>query len=250
MIEPIHQDVLNWFLYFTFSSFIGWLLETGWRSMRERKFVNSGFLSGPFVPIYGFGALSIAFLARMAARANGFMFWVILVIAPTVLEYVASWLLEKSFGLRLWDYRSEPFNLKGRVCLLFSGFWAVLTVIAISVVEPFLLERITGIVLFTRYFLTGAFLMYFAMDTVWSVRSLINFKTFIAELKEVAARGGAFLPSLELGARRLPREIRRLLKPLKAFPSLVGELKPMLHAIPEWVTSRLESIVGGRHFLK
>lgn len=246
---PAH--LLTWFLYFSAASFLGWILESTYRSVQERRWVNSGFLSGPFVPIYGFGALFIALLARFLAHTHGVLFWTVLSLSPTAVEYVASYLMEKLFGLRLWDYHSQPFNIKGRVCLLFSFFWVLLTAFAVFYIEPFLLRKIAAIALLDRYFLSGALFMYFVMDTIGSSRSLINFKAFVADLKELAARGGAFLPTLDLGGRgRLPREIKRLIKPLKAFPLLTGELKPLIHAIPDWITTRLESIIGGRHFRK
>jgi uncharacterized membrane protein len=242
--------MLNWFLYFSATAFLGWILESTYRSIRERRLVNSGFLTGPFVPIYGFGALAVAYFAWLLEQAHAGFYWIVVALTPTVIEYAASWILEKAFKLRLWDYRAEPFNLHGRVCLLFSGFWAVLTAAAVLYIEPFLLARIADIGIHGRYFLAGALSMYFVMDTVGSSRAFINFKAFVEDLKELAERGGAFLPQFEARSKRLPREIRRLLKPLKSFPRLTGELKPMLGAVPDWITARLESIVGGRHFRK
>ncbi len=250
MFGTPHESALGWFLYFSAASFLGWMLEAAYRSVKERRWVNPGMLSGPFVPIYGFGALSIALLTRVMADGSPVLLWTTLAIAPTAVEYIASWLLEKAFGLRLWDYRSLPFNLKGRVCLLFSSAWILLVLLAVFAVEPFLIARIASIDPETLYFTSGAIVMYFLMDTANSIKSLINFKSFIEDLKELTARGGAFQPLFDFGGRRLPNEIRRLLKPLKAFPQLTRELKPMLHAIPERITAKLEAIVGGRYFRK
>jgi len=250
MNGPLHENIMNWFLYFSATSFIGWILESTYRSIRERRLVNSGFLTGPFVPLYGFGALAVALLARVLAHTHGILFWLILAISPTALEYWSSWLMEKIFGLRLWDYAAEPFNLNGRVCLQFSVFWIVLTALAVLIVEPFLLERIAAIGIYSRYFLSGALSMTFIIDAVVSSRAMSYFKAFIADLKLLVERGSAFRPSLDVGARRLPMEIKRLVKPLKAFPELTRELKPMINAIPDWITTKLESIVGGRHFRK
>lgn len=250
MIGTLREQILGWFLYFTATSFLGWMVESAYRSAVERRPVNSGFLSGPFVPIYGFGALAIAGLARLLAGAHGGVYWIALVAAPTVLEYAASYFLEKAFGLRLWDYRKEAFNLRGRVCLLYSGFWAVLTVLAVYLIQPFLVGKIGGVESHARYFLSGAFSMYFLMDTIGSSRALFNFKAFIADLKELIARGGSFIPSLEQEAKKLPREFRRLLKPLRAFPHLGGQLNQLRTGIPEWISARLEKVLGGRHFLR
>ncbi len=249
MVGLPHEQALNWFLYFTATSFMGWIIESAYRSAIERRPVNSGFLSGPFVPIYGFGALAIAALARLLVHAHGSLYWAALVAAPTVLEYLASFFLEKAFGLRLWDYSNEAFNLRGRICLLYSFFWAALTALTVYLFEPFLIGRINAVEPYARYFLSGAFTMYFVMDTIGSSRALINFKAFVSELKEQIARSGsALLPALETEARKLPREVRRLLKPLKAFPLLARHLNPLRKGIPDWITARLESMIGGRHF--
>jgi len=250
MINATYENLIVWFLYFSVAAAFGWVIESTFRSVTEHHWVNSGFLSGPFIPIYGFGALALAALARALATAHWALFWAILVMTPTAVEYVSSYMLEKAFGLRLWDYSKEPLNLRGRVCLVFSIYWAILTVLTVRFVEPFLLSRIKALGEFARVYLAGALSMYFVMDTIGSSKALINFKAFAADLRALVERGGSFLPTLELDTKRLPREIRRLIKPLKSFPTLVGELRPSLDAIPGWITSRLESIIGGRHFRK
>lgn len=237
-----------WFLYFAAASFLGWILESAYKSLKEGRWVNSGFLSGPFVPVYGFGALSIAALARVLDGAPPALAWACLVLAPSAVEYIAAWLLERTLALRIWDYRRLPLNLHGRICLGFSLCWAALTAGTVLYAEPLLLGRILSLTDRTAYFAAGALAMYFWMDAVASVRSFVNFAAFVADLRELIARGGSFLPSFELGRAKLPREIRRLLKPLKAFPHLAGELRPLAGAIPEWITDRLSSILGARHF--
>lgn len=248
MIDAMYENWVVWFLYFSVAAAIGWVIESTFRSITEHHWVNSGFLSGPFIPIYGFGALALAALARILASAHWALFWPILVVTPTIVEFVSSYLLEKIFGLRLWDYSKQPLNLRGRICLLFSVYWAILTVLTIRFIEPFLLANIRALGEYTRVYLAGALSMYFVMDTIGSSKALINFKAFVVDLRALVERGGTFLPSLELDTKRLPREIRHILKPLKSFPTLIAELRPSLSAIPGWITSKLESIIGGRHF--
>jgi len=246
----MRDRILSLFIYFSVAAFLGWIMETVFRSLKDRRWVNAGFLSGPFVPIYGFGALGIALISACLRDGFWFVYWPLLLISPTLIEYAASVLLEKLFGLRLWDYGTEPFNLKGRVCLVFSLIWALLTTLTVLFYEPFVTRKIENLPVTTRFFIAGALSMYFFMDTLGSIRAIVNFKAFVADLKELVARGGAFIPSFDREPHRLPREFRRLLRPLKAFPRLVSELKPLLHAIPERITARLEAIVGGRHFHK
>lgn len=250
MINATYEILIVWFLYFSVAAAIGWVIESTFRTVTEHHLVNSGFLTGPFIPIYGFGSLALAALARVLAHAHWALFWPLLMVTPAIVEYVSSYLLEKIFGLRLWDYSKEPLNVRGRICLRFSVYWAVLTVLTIRFIEPFLLAHIRSLGEYTRVYLAGMLSMYFVMDTIGSSKALINFKAFAADLRALVERGGSFLPTLELDTKRLPPEIRRLIKPLKSFPTLVGELRPSLDAIPGWITSRLESIIGGRHFRK
>jgi len=250
MLDASYENLVVWFLYFSVAAAIGWVIESTFRTVTEHHLVNSGFLTGPFIPIYGFGSLALAALARALAHTHWVLFWPLLVVTPAIVEYGSSYLLEKIFGLRLWDYSKEPLNLRGRICLRFSVYWAVLTVLTIRFIEPFLLAHIRSLGEYTRVYLAGALSMYFVMDTVGSSKALINFKAFIVDLRALVERGGSFLPSLELDTKRLPREIRHIVKPLKSFPTLVAELRPSLDAIPGWITSKLESIIGGRHFSK
>lgn len=249
MMSSSSETAVVWFLYFCAASVAGWVLESTYKSLVERRWVNSGFLSGPFVPIYGFGVLSIALLERLLATAPTPLRWMAVVLAPSVVEYATSFLLEKVFKLRLWDYSDRPLNLNGRICLAFSACWGVLSA-AIVLAEPNVLAWLARLDSRRGYFLAGALSMYFLMDTLGSSKSYLNFKSFSSELKELAARGGSFLPSLELGKAKLPREIRRLLKPLRAFPELAREFHPSLQAIPDWILSKLEKRIGGRHFHK
>lgn len=242
--------IITWFLYFSATAFIGWIVESSYRSVVEHEIVNSGFLSGPFIPIYGFGSLAIAGAAYMLRGLPAYFYWLFLCLVPSLIEYAGSWVLERFFGLRLWDYHGQRLNIRGRVCLLYSLFWAGLTILVVLVVEPRIVGRIENLSDHLRYYVAGVMSAYFFLDTVASSRAMFNLKSFLAELKALAARGGSFLPSFGSSSLRLPPEIRRLVKPLRAFPALVRELRPSMKAIPDWIASRLEARVGRRHFRK
>lgn len=238
--------LLEYFLYFSLMSFVGWILETVYRSWHEHRLVNAGFLSGPFVPIYGFGAL---FIAMAAAVGRSFPFplgWIAVGLVPTVLEYVVSWLMEKIFGLELWTYADRPLNLNGRICLRFALIWAALALGASILIEPFVLGRLRLLGPYLSHFAAGALASYFLADTVHSIRSVFNFKAFVAELRSLAEQGKSFLPSFDGARSKLPAEVRRLLKPLSAFPELARQFVPHLPAFPDWIRERLEKRLGRR----
>ncbi len=192
--------------------------------------------------------MTIAGLSMVLKQAPWFMSWPILMISPTVIEFSVSLILEKAFGLRLWDYSKKRFNVSGRVCLFASVIWAILAVLATSIVNPFLLNGIAKVTITSRYFFFGALLMYFLLDEIASIMSIVGFKKFIMDLKELVIKGIAFVPSLDLGVGRMPEEIRRIIKPLKSHPHLVSSVKPMLHVLPEPIAKKLMNSVGTRHF--
>lgn len=116
--------------YFFIYSFIGWVLESVYKTIYEKKLVNSGFLYGPFCPIYGLGALIMyAFLSGY--NDNPLHVFVIGFVILSIWEYIVAWAIEKVLHEKYWDYSNNKFNINGRVCLLNSLFWGILGVIYI-----------------------------------------------------------------------------------------------------------------------
>lgn len=242
MILSIPNGLLSHFIYFAGMSFLGWVIETVYRSLNERRFVNAGFLTGPFVPIYGFGALAITLIGRAAMRLSPVAAWAAMLLAPTLLEYVTAWLLERLFGMALWDYRDKRFNIRGRVCLEFSLYWAALAPVLVYGINPFVFSWIAAPGPFIEHYAAGFLSCWLAIDTWRSVQSVFDYKAALAEIRSLVAQGRSFLPSFDTGARRrIPAELRRLLKPISAFPALARELRPHLEAFPDWIRERIEA---------
>jgi uncharacterized membrane protein len=166
--------------------------------------------------------------------------WATIAIIPTALEYATSLLLERIFGMKLWDYSKFRFNLKGRICLRFSMMWAALAVLHVGLIHPALLSSLDAIGSNSRYFLAGALACYFAIDTVHSANAVFHFKALLADVQALAEQKKLFMPSFEPGARkRLPTDLHRLLKPINAFPALARQFAPHLSSFPEWIQERI-----------
>lgn len=213
----IFPFVTTLFLFFSIHAFFGWILETAYRSYHAKSFVNAGFLFGPFVPLYGFGALLI-YSASIPLRAGpvwaGIPLYAVLV---TVLEYSGSWVMEKWFALKLWDYSGNRFNLKGRVCLSFSLFWAFLAAVQSRWLQPFFLGLIGGIELEYRYGLSAALVSYFAVDVAFSSRLYLRFSRTLGDaLQKVVA---VDIPDL-IRESLSGKDLERFLRPLRKFPHL------------------------------
>lgn len=125
------------FSLFIFYSFLGWIIEMFMENIINKKFVNRGFLIGPYCPIYGISSLLMVFFLNQYKNDIGVLFCVSLVIC-TLVEYITSFLLEKLFRARWWDYTNEPFNINGRVCLINSIAFGILGILLIDIINPFM----------------------------------------------------------------------------------------------------------------
>ena len=105
-----------YFLLFFLSSVLGWCMEVVCKLIQFKRFINRGFLMGPYCPIYGFGAVLVTVLLSRFAD-DPFAVFALAVLVCGTLEYLTSYLMEKLFHARWWDYSQKRFNLNGRVCL-------------------------------------------------------------------------------------------------------------------------------------
>lgn len=127
-----------WFLTY---SMMGWLVESVYMSICNRKLTNRGFVRGPFCPIYGFGALTVFILLRPYSD-NNILLFVLGSLCATTLEYITALVMKKVFGQIWWDYNEKPFNYKGIICLESSIAWGFYTVFLFM----FLQNMVAGIV--------------------------------------------------------------------------------------------------------
>jgi uncharacterized membrane protein/HD superfamily phosphodiesterase len=175
-------SIFHFILLFAIYSFLGWVIEVIYRSIKQRQFVNAGFLFGPFLPIYGLGAAATIFLEYFFSAWHLLPRFILLGAAITTVEYLVGFFAEKIFKLTLWDYSENKFNLHGRVCLHFSLIWTVLALIFAMFIHPAALNRVS--LADDIYIKTAAllFLIYFAVDYTFSVLSISAFRRRIAYL--------------------------------------------------------------------
>lgn len=124
--------IISWFFVY---SFLGWLWETAYVSVRKKKFVNRGFINGPLCTIYGMGAVSIYLILKPFGN-NLIVLYIGGVVVATILEYITGWLMEKIFHTRWWDYSHKRYNLQGYISLETSLGWGIFTVLLFKVFQP------------------------------------------------------------------------------------------------------------------
>ena len=136
-------DIRVYFLLFLTYSFAGWCMEVIGKLIQYKRFINRGFLVGPYCPIYGTGALLITiFLTKYVDDLVAL--FVMSSIFGAVLEYFTSYIMEKIFKTRWWDYSTHKYNLNGRISLTTTLGFGALGVILIHFLNPFF-EKVMGL---------------------------------------------------------------------------------------------------------
>lgn len=116
--------IIQWFLIY---SIIGWVVESIFMSICNRKLTNRGFIKGPICPIYGIGALTVYFVLS-PFQGRYVMLYILGLILATTIEYVTARIMIFLFGQVWWDYNEKPFNYKGILCLESSVAWGFYTI--------------------------------------------------------------------------------------------------------------------------
>jgi uncharacterized membrane protein len=208
-------------IYFTVYSFLGWIVESGYRSLfLEKRFINSGFLYGPFIPIYGFGSTGIYLLTHIITPLYFPLQIALLTIIITFFEYLSSFILEKIFSIKLWDYSNEIFNIHGRICLLFVLFWAVLITVNLLFVQPFFILIIDNIDPAIRIFSSSMIIIYFFIDTIFSGRIYFRFAEVLRSVQEFVKKGTIFQNPALFSKIKFSIESRKFLHALRTMPNL------------------------------
>lgn len=161
--------------------FAGWIYESTFVSIRDKKLVNRGFLIGPYLPLYGFGAVSVYLLLRPFAKIPTLLYVMGMVVA-TVLEYITSWLLEVCFHAQWWDYSKEPYNFQGRIALIPSMFWGILSLIMFDLLQPVATRIIEAVPKDIGRVVVLGIVIVMSVDTVFTVINAINFRKQLENL--------------------------------------------------------------------
>ena len=173
----------QWVLFFFIYSVIGWVWECCFVSVRKRRWVNRGFMYGPMLPIYGFGALAVL-ISTIRVRDSIPLIFLFGMVGATLLEYVTGAVMERLFNVKYWDYSNQKFNLNGYICLTSSLGWGLFSVLLVKFVhvpiEGAVLKIPTIIAEGIAFVLTVAA----AVDVTQSFNDAMDLKRILAQLEE------------------------------------------------------------------
>ncbi|MGX7132217.1 putative ABC transporter permease [Enterococcus songbeiensis] len=176
-MEEFIRVVLLFFCY----SFIGWLWETVYCSIKAKRFVYRGFLVGPITPIYGFGILAVLYFLQ-PFHDNLFLLYIFATVLVTILEYVTSFGLEKLFHASWWDYRDVPLNLNGRVALPVSLFWGIGCVVIVKFVHPQVAQMESWLAAHFGFYLPVILIAIIMFDLGYTLANLAAFQAATKKL--------------------------------------------------------------------
>ena len=174
---------------FVIGSLIGWIIELFFRRfVSQKKWMNPGFLTGPYLPIYGFGVLVLYAVSNIPLGitnqiADIIVRILIIGVGMTVVEFIAGLIFIKGLKVKLWDYSNRKGNIMGIICPSFSLIWLVVGSLYYFLLNPFLVEGISWISenLIYTYFV-GMVMGAMAVDFTYS----IHLATKLKEYKEIA----------------------------------------------------------------
>lgn len=189
----------EWLVFFYFYCIFGWCFESAYVSLKSRKFVNRGFMRGPWLPLYGSGAIIILFATLPFSKWPWAVYFVGLV-AATALEYVTGVVMVKLFKVRYWDYSNQKLQFQGHICLTSSLAWGGLSLLMVYVVHQPVAELIGKVpqdVLNVLTFLLTVLIVY---DFANAFRHAMDLRAIIAEsqklLKELEERGQKYVEDI------------------------------------------------------
>lgn len=172
-----------YFMMFIFYSVAGWIMEVTLGLIEKHKFVNRGFLIGPYCPIYGVGVVSVSLLLSKISNNIVLLFLLSTLICGT-LEYLTSYLMEKIFKARWWDYTRRKFNINGRICLETLIPFGIISVLVICFVNPWLLNILHQIPNNTLNILVIILMLIYLVDTFISFTIIVRFKNLSKKEKD------------------------------------------------------------------
>ena len=172
---------------FIIYAFIGWCAEVGYAALNTGKFVNRGFLNGPYCPIYGCGVV-IVVAALTPLKKNLIILFIGSFFLTSILEFITGFLLEKVFHNKWWDYSNLPFNIKGYVCLKFSIYWGLACTFIMDIVHPIIYKFITIIPHILGIILISIFMGLFVVDVIITVATILKFNQRLKAMDEIAKR--------------------------------------------------------------
>ena len=181
----MEYNIVTYFLLFMIYSVAGWIMEVTCKSFEAKKFINRGFMIGPYCPIYGWGAIFITILLKRYISD-----WIVLffmsMITCGVLEYLTSYVMEKLFHARWWDYSRRKYNINGRICLETLVPFGLLGLTIMYITNPIILNALQSIPDNILNVIAIVLFVIFTIDGIVSLKVVSNVRATSTKLNKEA----------------------------------------------------------------
>ncbi len=206
------EKLVVWFLIFMAYAFLGWVIEVINGIVLRRKAVNRGFLVGPICPIWGVGGLLLSLL--LPANEHALATFCVAFVGAAILEYITSYVMEKLFRVRWWDYSERPMNLNGRICLEALVAFGFIGVFIVKIFTPALIEFYDSIPTFVIYIIAGGLFTVLLIDVGVSLWLVLGVRVTVGTVqKDATSEISERVHEILTGKGRLNRRL------IKAFPN-------------------------------
>ena len=179
-----HYMPYQWLFIFYTYCFLGWCFESTFVSIKSKKWINRGFMRGPFLPLYGSGA-TMMLVVSMPFADHIVLTYVAGCIGATVLEYVTGVAMEALFHVRYWDYSGRPFNFQGQICLRSTLTWGFFTVLMTRVLHWPLDRFVQNVPGRALYYVTVLLTVYIVIDFTLSFKAALDIRDLLVKIQRV-----------------------------------------------------------------
>ena len=179
-----HYDMAQWLFFFYVYCFLGWCFESAYVSIKSGKLINRGFIRGPFLPLYGSGAIMM-FVVSMPFQDNVVLTYFAGCVGATALEYVTGVTMEALFKVRYWDYSGKKLNFQGHICLSSTIVWGFFTILMTRVIHRPIEQLVLAIPYDVLHYLTWVLTIYIVADFVLSFKAALDLRIILSKMKRV-----------------------------------------------------------------
>ncbi len=225
--------LMNYLIVFLICSFLGWIAEVIYNAPLDGEITNRGFLNGPVCPIYGFGGLAI-FVILNPFENNPVLVFILGMIMTSIIEYITHYGMEKFYKIRLWDYSNYFLNIRGRVCLLNSSLFGLLSLVMVYGFNP-IFEKIFKINQNYKMFFVLFGLTYMIIDLIITLIVMEYIKLYLIDeniVKQLKKHRLESNKRFSKRAQELDQIINRVNKKIKKSMLYYVILKRIINAFP------------------
>ncbi|MBR6478856.1 MAG: hypothetical protein IKS85_10460 [Lachnospiraceae bacterium] len=209
-----HYSVTQWVFFFYIYCFFGWCFESAYVSLKTRKWTNRGFMHGPFLPLYGSGAIMMLVVSAPFQRSLA-LTYVAGCIGATILEYVTGVVMEALFKVRYWDYSKQKFNFQGHICLRSTLAWGGLTILMTGLVHRYVEEAVLWIPLQVLTAVTFVMTAVIFADFALSLKAAMVLRDLLIKLEDAKAELGHLQKRMDVFVALTTEELEQKVKEYK-----------------------------------